>query len=42
MVALAERLPQVPFDWIEFEHGGHGVFALTKAQLKQFQAFFQE
>jgi ribosomal protein L3 glutamine methyltransferase len=42
MVALAERFPQVPFDWIEFAHGGHGVFALTKAQLQQYQAIFQE
>lgn len=42
MVALAERFPQVPFDWIEFANGGHGVFALTKAQLQQYQAFFKE
>ncbi len=42
MVALSERFPQVPFEWIEFANGGHGVFALTKAQLLQFQQFFQE
>lgn len=42
MVALAERFPEVPFEWITFEHGGHGVFALTKAQLQQSQKYFQE
>lgn len=34
--ALEQNFPLVPFTWLEFEHGGHGVFAITGSELKEF------
>lgn len=32
--ALVDAFPQLPFTWLDFEHGGQGVFLLTCQQLK--------
>ena len=37
---LSECLPDVPFMWLEFERGGHGVFVLDAQQVQQFQPQF--
>lgn len=39
-VALEEAYPHVPFTWLDFERGGHGVFLLTRAQLDEHAAEF--
>jgi ribosomal protein L3 glutamine methyltransferase len=39
---LEELFPEVPFMWIEFEHGGHGVFKLSKEELLQYQTYFEQ
>jgi ribosomal protein L3 glutamine methyltransferase len=35
-VELEELYPLVPFTWIEFEHGGHGVLAITAKELREY------
>lgn len=39
--ALEARFPEVPFEWIEFERGGHGVFVLHAASLQEFHSLFE-
>ena len=36
--ALQQAYPDVPFSWLEFRNGGHGVFALTAAELQEYAA----
>ncbi|MFT4520342.1 MAG: ribosomal protein L3 glutamine methyltransferase [Halioglobus sp.] len=36
--SLEEAYPTVPFTWVEFEQGGHGVFILTAQDLQDYSA----
>ena len=40
--ALAEAFPEVPFLWLDFERGGHGVFLLDVQQVQRHQPLFQK
>jgi ribosomal protein L3 glutamine methyltransferase len=40
-MALEQALPEVPFTWVEFERGGHGVFVFTKEELLQYRAIIR-
>lgn len=40
MVHVQEQYPHIPFVWLEFELGGHGVFMLTCEQLLEHKAEF--
>lgn len=39
---LMARYPDVPFLWLDFEHGGDGVFLFTAEQLGEFRDVFEE
>lgn len=41
-VHVEATYPDVPFEWISFAHGGHGVFAISKAQLVAHQDFINQ
>lgn len=34
--AMMEKYPELPLSWIEFEHGGSGVFCITANELKAY------
>lgn len=40
-VHVAELYPEVDFTWLEFDHGGHGVFLLSAQQCRQHQDLFK-
>lgn len=40
-VNLEAYYPDVPFTWVDFEHGGHGVFVMTRDELLRHQAKFR-
>ncbi|WP_445768112.1 50S ribosomal protein L3 N(5)-glutamine methyltransferase [Rheinheimera sp.] len=42
MVQLQQDFPDVGFDWLEFSHGGLGVFAISKTELERCQHLFNE
>jgi len=39
--ALVEAFPEVEFEWPEFNHGGHGVFIISAAELNKHQKAFE-
>jgi ribosomal protein L3 glutamine methyltransferase len=39
---LEQRLPDVPFLWLEFERGGEGVFLMRREQLVEFHPRFEQ
>ncbi|WP_438971415.1 50S ribosomal protein L3 N(5)-glutamine methyltransferase [Methylophaga sp.] len=36
-LAVDEKWPEMPFLWLDFDQGGHGIFMLDKSQCKTFQ-----
>ncbi|WP_085247379.1 50S ribosomal protein L3 N(5)-glutamine methyltransferase [Gilliamella mensalis] len=40
-ISLQQQYPDVPFNWIEFERGGLGVFSITYKELVQYHECFK-
>ena len=40
MIHLEAQFPEIPFTWVEFENGGHGVFVMTRDELIKYQEHF--
>jgi|TARA_R110002073_G_scaffold201516_5_gene360660 ribosomal protein L3 glutamine methyltransferase len=40
--ALEEAYPEVPFTWLEFEHGGEGVFAISAPELQEYRTKWRQ
>lgn len=40
--ALEEAYPEVAFTWLEFEHGGQGIFLMTQQELLSYAPLFRE
>ncbi len=38
--ALEQSFPEVPFGWLEFAQGGHGVFILSRRELTDARGAF--
>lgn len=38
--ALNQAYPEINFNWLNFAHGGHGIFAITCAELVEYRALF--
>ncbi len=41
MIHLQDQFPDVPFTWLEMEHGGHGIFVIGREQLIAFADQFK-
>lgn len=42
MVHMMAQYPDIPFTWLEFSNGGHGVFMLTRQQLVECAEHFSD
>lgn len=42
MVHVVAQWPEVDFDWVNFAHGGHGVFVLSAARCRHYQPLFRD